>query len=240
MNLTHRLAIIVVIEIIYMVATRVTIHYLPWTSVEAELIRTALRIASAIIYWWLMKPLILSRKPNPETTRSASLIIGLLLFLSVPALIGNYGLKEYVAFLFAATSVPVAIKEEFLFRGIIQNLLGKKWSTLPAVFITSTVFTAWHIGIWEPSFGMFSQIFLASILLGFIYIRTGSIALVIVLHALYDALFSFTPLLPLPINENWGVVPLLASVALVFHWAYFGKGLTNHSTVTAQKTSQSS
>ena len=228
MNLTHRLAIIVAIEIVYMAATRITIHYLPWASVEAELIRTALRIATATIYWQLMKPLILSKKPNLGTRRRTSLIIGLLLFFSVPVLVGYEGLNVKLALLFAITSIPVGIKEELLFRGILQNFLEEKWGSLAAIFITSAIFSAWHIGVAEPIFWVFAQIFLVSILLGFIYIRTGSIVLVIVLHALYDALFAFTPFLSTPANGNLAVIILLISVLLVFRWAHLDRSIAKH------------
>lgn len=219
MNLRRSLVIVAATELCFVVATRLVLHYYdPW-SFEAESIRTALRIATASIYWWLLQPLILSRNANPSTLRSPLLIIGLLLFLLIPVLVGHYNLTPPLAVLFALASVPVAVKEEFLFRGIVQNLLAEKFGFVKSVLLTSMLFTAWHIGVWEPTVWTFSQIFLASILLGVVYVHSGSILAVIVIHAVYDALFSFTPLLSAPLNENWGLVPLLASVALVGYWA---------------------
>lgn len=223
MNLRNRLLIIVVVEIIYMVATRAAIHYLSATSFEAELTRTALRIATAVIYWHLMKPVILSKTAELGNARDSALIAGLLLLLSIPLLVGNYGLQPSSALLFAITSIPVAIKEEFLFRGIVQNLLEKKWGAMIAIFVTSIIFTAWHFGVMQTSVFAFSQIFFVSLMLGLIYVRTGSITLVVVLHAVYDALFSFTPLLSSPLDEDLGFVPLLAAVGFVYFWACFGK-----------------
>lgn len=221
MSLRRCLAIVAATELCFVVATRLVIHYYdPW-SFEAESIRTALRIATASIYWWLLRPLILSRRVNPSTFRSPLLIIGLLLFLLIPVLVGHYKLSPPLAILFAVASVPVAVavKEEFLFRGIVQNLLAEKFGFVKSVLLTSMIFTAWHIGVWEPTVWTFSQIFLASILLGVLYVHSGSILAVIVIHTIYDALFSFTPLLSAPLNENWGLAPLLASVALVACWA---------------------
>jgi len=224
MDFRNRLFIIVAVELAYMVGSRMAIQYFSSASVEAELIRTVLRILTAAIYWQLMKPLILSKTPDFSKVCDASLVSGLLLLLSIPVLVGDYGLTAPVALLFAATSVVVAIKEEFLFRGIVQNLLEKKLGELRSVLLTSAIFTVWHIGAWEPSLWVFSQIFFASIILGLIYIRTGSIFFVIVLHTVYDAVFSFTPLLPAPLGQNWGLIPLIASASLIVYWALSVRG----------------
>jgi len=230
MTLTRRLIIVAISELLFVVATRVVIHYFPWTSVEAESIRTALRIGTALLYWWLLKPVILSRTPDLPSLKSPAVLLALLAFLTIPVLVGHYELASNVAILFAVTSLAVAIKEEFLFRGIMQNLLADRFGALKAIFITNLVFTAWHIGTWEPSIWTFSQIFFAGVLLSLIYLRTGSIMAVIVLHTVYDAIFSFTPLISPPLNENWGFIPLLGSVALAAYWALGNKAGIKHNT----------
>ncbi|MFZ4703485.1 MAG: CPBP family intramembrane glutamic endopeptidase [Candidatus Methylumidiphilus sp.] len=227
MNLTRCLVVVVVTELLSLAIARLLLHFYEPMSFQVESIRTVLRIATASIYWWLMRPLILSRTTNTSTFRSPLLIFGLFLFLLVPAVVGHYNLSPPLAIFFAVTSVPVAVKEEFLFRGIVQNLLAEKFGFVKSVLFTSTLFTAWHIGAMEPTVWTFSQIFLASILLGVLYVHSGSILAAIVIHTAYDALFSFTPMLSAPLNENWGFVPLLASVALVSFWALHGAhGLT--------------
>jgi membrane protease YdiL (CAAX protease family) len=220
MTLTHRLVIVAITELVFVAATRVVLHYFQWSSVEAESIRTVLRIVTALIYWWILKPLILSRSPELTSFRSPIFFLALLLFLSIPVLVGNYQLTGNVAILFAVTSLPVAIKEEFLFRGILQNLLTGRLGALKAILITNLVFTLWHVGVWSPSVWVFSQIFLAGVLLGLVYWRSGSIMAVIVLHTVYDAIFSFTPFTSSPLNENWGFIPMLSAVALVACWAF--------------------
>lgn len=218
MSLTQRILVVAAIESAYFIATRVVLHYLPWSSVEAEAIRTILRLATAVAYWWLARPLILSRTPIWNALRNPFFVIGMLLFMSVPVLIGQYKLAAPVALLFAVTSVPVAFKEEFLFRGIVQNLLTQKLGVLKAVFATSIIFTAWHVGAWQFSVGSFAQIFLASVVLGVIYVSSGSILAAIVIHAIYDALFSFSPFLPNPLPGIFGFLPLLASACFFFCW----------------------
>ena len=143
MSVTRRLAVVVIIELFFVVATRVVLHYYSGQSVEAESIRTALRVATAIACWWLLKPLILSQKPSPRSTVRPSFVMGLLLLLSVPVLIGQVELASHVAILFAVTSIAVAVKEEFLFRGIVQNLLLEKLGSVNAILLTSAIFTLW-------------------------------------------------------------------------------------------------
>ena len=223
MSLKQRLLVVVAVELLYMVGSRLAIHYYSAESFQAELIRTTLRIATALIYWQLMKPLILSKQVSFDTARVAPLVVGMLALFAIPVLVGNYALSTSLALLFALTSIPVAIKEEFLFRGIVQNLLESRYGQMRAVFYASVIFTAWHIGTWEPSVWIFSQIFFVGLVLGMVYIRTGSIWAAIVLHALYDAVFSFTPLVRPPLDQNWGFVPLAITVVAVSYWAQAGK-----------------
>jgi membrane protease YdiL (CAAX protease family) len=218
-TLAHSLLIVVFVELLFVFATRVVLHYFPWTSLEAESIRTAMRIATAALYWWLLKPLILSRTPDPASLTHPLLLFALLIFLAIPVLVGHYALRPAVAMMFAVSSIPVGIKEEFLFRGIMQNLLTERFGVLKGILVTSTIFTLWHVGVWEPSLWTFGEIFLASMIIGLIYVRSGSIAAVIVLHAVYDAIYCFTPLMTPPLQENWGFVPMLAALALVAVWA---------------------
>ena len=223
MSLKQRLLVVVAVELLYMVGSRLAIRYYSAESFQAEMIRTTLRIATALIYWQLMKPLILSKQASFDTARVAPLVVGMLALFAIPALVGNYALSTSLALLFALTSIPVAIKEEFLFRGIVQNLLESRYGQMRAVFYASVIFTAWHIGTWEPSVWIFSQIFFVGLVLGMVYIRTGSIWAAIVLHALYDAVFSFTPLVRPPLDQNWGFVPLAITVVAVSYWAQAGK-----------------
>lgn len=216
--LQRNLLIVLLAEMAFVVATRVTIHYLPWTSFEAEAIRTTLRIATAGLYWWLMKPVILSRQTDAASLQQPLLWLALAVLMVIPVLVGKYDLTQNVALMFAVTSIFVAVKEEFLFRGIMQNLLGRKLGDWRAILITSVIFTLWHVGVWELSAWMLGEIFFASMIIGLVYVRSGSMLLVIAVHAIYDAIYSFTPLMAPPFAENWGFVPMLAALGLVLYW----------------------
>ena len=203
----------------YVGLTRLVIKSFSSWSVEGELLRTALRLSSAGCFWYLMKPTILSKTPNFRGARHMLFLLGAGLFLVTPVIVGHYNLRLELAILVAVASVPVAIKEELLFRGIVQNLLEARLGLLAAVIGANVLFVVWHIGALPSSLWTFSQVFLAGSLLGFVYAKSGSIALVIGLHALYDAIFSFTPILPEPFSENWGFVSLIPAFSLVAYWA---------------------
>jgi membrane protease YdiL (CAAX protease family) len=224
MSLVHRLFIVLTLEFVYFVARRVVLQHFPWSSFEAEAIVTVLRVITAGACWYLFRSLIASRATNQAALRSPLLAVGLLLFLSIPILVGRYELSTPVAWLFAFASIVVAIKEEFLFRGIVQNLLTQKLGPLRAILLTSIAFTLSHIGVWDFTPWIVSQIFIGSVILGTVYIYGGSMAVVVAIHAIYDAIFSFTPLISQPLPTNMGFVPLFAALLLVSHWARSSKG----------------
>lgn len=219
MSLVQRIIVVSLLELAYIVIRRVVLHYHAWPSFEAEAISTAVRLITAGIDWHLFRSLINSRSANQSALRSPWLVLSLFLFLAIPVLVGRYTLSAPVALMFACTSLFVAIKEEFLFRGILQNLLDQKLGSLKAIFLTSIAFTVWHIGVWDFTVWVVGQIFFASVLLGVVYVYGGSIVAVIAIHTVYDAIFSFTPLVPQPLPENWGFLPLLAAMFALTYWA---------------------
>ena len=228
MSLRNALIVVLLVEALYFILTRLTIRYLGAWTLEAELVRTALRLASAGCFWYLMKPTILSKTPNFRPVRSVWFMAGIGLFLLTPVVVGNYNHHIGMAFVIAIASIPVAVKEEFLFRGIVQNLIESRRSLVVAIVVSNGLFSVWHVGALPHSVWMFSQVFLAGSLLGFVYAKSGSIALTIALHAAYDAVFAFTPLLARPFSANWGFLVLVPAFLLVAYWA-MSRESANHS-----------
>jgi membrane protease YdiL (CAAX protease family) len=149
MSVAHRLYIVFVLEIVYFVGRRVSLHLFPWSSFEAEAIDSAMRLITASACWYLFRSLIASGTVNQSALRSPLLAVGLLSFMCIPVLVGHYALSPPVAWMFAATSFFVAIKEEFLFRGIVQNLLTQRLGPSKAILSTSVDFTLSHVGVPE-------------------------------------------------------------------------------------------
>ena len=211
---------IIAVEVVFFVLTRVVLSHYSIYSQEAELIRTAFRFIAVLIYWVVLREFIVSKKLASTDFLQFRLIFACVIFLSVPLLVGDLSyMGPGTKAVFAVTSIIVALKEEITFRALIQNLMAKRLGNWPAILFTTALFTVYHIGVIPLEFFAYGQVVLASLLLGIIYVRTQNLWLVIWLHAIYDALWSLTPIAdgpPLP--YRFGLLLLVATVLLVFTW----------------------
>ena len=83
---------------------------------------------------------------------------------------------NFVFFLSIVILAPLI--EELLFRGYILEGLLAKYSYKKAILISSLLFAIAHLNIWQ-----FPGTFIGGILLGWLYYKTRSLALVMILHA---------------------------------------------------------
>ncbi len=83
------------------------------------------------------------------------------------------------------------ITEELLFRGIILRGLLSRHRPATAVVITAILFTVLHLNPWQ----FLSALFLG-IVLGWFYVRSGSVAICILGHAIYNSTIVVFPVLP--------------------------------------------
>ena len=91
----------------------------------------------------------------------------------------NPGLKIIFSILFFVMVVVVApITEEFIFRGIILHRWGTKWGVIPAILLSSILFGLIHLNIFFISLAIWA------VFLAFLYIKTGSLIVPIIAHAL--------------------------------------------------------
>ena len=78
-----------------------------------------------------------------------------------------------------------AVPEEFLFRGLIQNLLSR-WLNVPlGLAIASVIFGLSHLP--DPRYAVLATI--AGIAYGYVYVRTGKVTASAITHALVDAVW---------------------------------------------------
>jgi membrane protease YdiL (CAAX protease family) len=78
-----------------------------------------------------------------------------------------------------------AVPEEFLFRGLIQNLLSR-WLTIPlGLAIASVIFGLSHLP--DPRYAVLATV--AGVAYGYVYIRTGKVTASAITHALVDAVW---------------------------------------------------
>jgi len=83
------------------------------------------------------------------------------------------------------SSIVAAVAEEAGFRGYMQAPLEKKYGATIAIVITSFIFTAIHLShSWAPP--IWPHIFFASVLLGILAYRAGSLIPGIIGHAILD------------------------------------------------------
>lgn len=216
---------IVLAEASFVVLSRVVVGRLEIYTVEAELIRSAGRLAMIAFYVLLFRHLLVSRPLVPKQIEQPIFLIPIAVFLCVPLLVGFMAhVDGTTRALFAATSVIVGFREEIAFRGVIQTLLARRMGDAAAIGLTTLIFTAWHIGVipWEAF--AYGQVIAASVLLGVIYARTGNLILVSGIHALYDALWSLTPILDRPIIPyRYGLVLLALTTMGIVVWGRFVK-----------------
>ncbi|WP_303852429.1 JDVT-CTERM system glutamic-type intramembrane protease [Seleniivibrio woodruffii] len=88
-----------------------------------------------------------------------------------------------VFFIFA----PVA--EELFFRGLVQNWLKRRVTSIVfgvsgANVLASALFAGVHIAGWGVEHGL--MVFAPSLVIGFLYDRTGRVSFAILLHSIYN------------------------------------------------------
>lgn len=209
------------VEAIFIILTRVVLSRY-WTySLDAELIRTPLRLVAIFVYWHFLREFIKSEHIMRSSLLQPALLLPLALFLSVPLLVGDLSyMTPTTKVVYAVTSIVVALKEEIAFRAIIQPLLAKKFGNLIAILLTTILFTAYHIGAIPLLPFAYGQVIFAGLLLGIVYARSQNLWLIVWLHTLYDALWSVTPVLSPPLPYSVGFAVLSGSVLLVLRWGW--------------------
>lgn len=163
------------------------------TIIEQELARSVVRAASIVavfIACWYYKsfPDFFSK---PKFTRTT--IVLLILFFIQTLVEPKAPLAGLpVQMTFAATTIFVAVREELVYRFVIQNWLEgwllPKDRIFGSILLTSIPFTLHHLGAQPVT--SFPSIFLASLFLGAIYTYSGkSLSLVIAVHFVCDLFF---------------------------------------------------
>ena len=86
------------------------------------------------------------------------------------------------AMLFLAVAVLAPITEEFLFRGLLQNSLGRYMPAVAAILLSSAIFAAVHMQI-----EAFPALMVLGAGFGLIYHLTGSLRVNILLHVINNS-----------------------------------------------------
>ena len=213
-----RLAAAALVELTYALTTRVWLRA-RYDGIELELLTTVGRLVSFAVFFLLFRDLILSRQPQARRALHPAPVCAVVLLFLAPTLIGNYALPGLTAqIVFAATSAVVALKEEALYRGVLQTFLESRLGVLTAVALSNVGFTLYHYGAQPFTAWNLAEIFLAGCALGLLYAATGSLLLAVAVHAVNDAIWAFTPILGSPLPKPLGSVLIFSAVVLCAMW----------------------
>lgn len=223
MRMRHKLIIAVAIEVTYAVFTRTWLRQ-QLEGVHLELAISACRVATIVAYWTLFGDLIRSRPNTAATLRHPLLGAGVALALTVPITFqgflpaGGFG----TALVFALTSLIVGFREELLYRAVLLNLLQPRLGTAGALLFSTALFVVYHYGAQPANWLAVTEVTCMSLLLGLIYVRSGSLFTVAAIHAIYDGLWCFGPYLHPSLPNGWRPLFLVPALALVLAWWRFG------------------
>jgi hypothetical protein len=178
---------------------RATVFYAIDESIASDVCRTVYSTAVKAMLWigpawayarWIRQTPVLSYLGiSAAPARREWGITGLVTLLYLGAVVGlevMFGGKSFhpsVPAAFAITFLAAsALIEEILFRGLVLQELSRHFRGVPANIITSLLFVVvhWPHWIWSRGFsaGVFADsvgLFLASVLFGWLYLRTRSI-----------------------------------------------------------------
>ena len=212
-----RLALVILIEIAFMVWSRYVYNGAPEHFATVELLRTPARLAAAGAFWLLMPDIIFSQRADLTKIRHPLFWMGVICVGAFSVLTWPLDVPLQDTFIICAATIPVGLHEEFFFRGIVQNLMVKRVGVFWGVALTTTLFTLSHVCATADNGFNYTLITLVGLGFGIIYLKTGSIALVAALHALDDVFASLPPLVDW--NPGLGFVSLVIGVSLLGMWA---------------------
>lgn len=221
-----KLLILLGVELTYLAVSRTFTHSYEGGEVSKELIWTAFRAISLIVTYLIFRRVISndSKVQYPKTV-----VVAGSAFLLVPLLVGSWGLYYPLNLTYAATSLIIGIREEFVYRGVLQNIFEKRFGICAALLLSNVCFVAMHWGSLPfTAFNTF-QFATAGTILGLIYYRTRSIWLVAALHFIYDAIWSLTPILPSRLPIEFGYIFLAGICVMLVISSVSAKRPTNTS-----------
>jgi membrane protease YdiL (CAAX protease family) len=195
-----KLWILVLIELAYALLTRVVLPpYFP-SEIGREAVTTLARLATIPIYWFLFRDVIGKVTSDGKTVWQKSFWVGVGMFLLVPVVVPLHPMlfRSESALLFASTSFVVGFREELVYRGVLQNLLDRKWGLGMALVVSNVMFVVYHVGAVPITPMSIVELFVGGCLLGVIYAGSRSLVAASLVHGAYDAIASFAPYMENP------------------------------------------
>jgi membrane protease YdiL (CAAX protease family) len=204
------LLVFFICELAYLAVARTFTHTYGGGEVSKELWWSGIRGVSFFVMLWLFRE---TRRPQVGETNkiTPASLLGAGMFLA-PVLAGNEAMGSPLNYVFAATSLVVGLREELAYRAILQTQLRRRFGVLPALLISNVLFVFYHLGAQAFTPLNIWQMFAAGTIIGLAYEASGSLLLAVALHAIYDAIYCFTPLLHPPLPEIAGSAVLAVTM----------------------------
>ncbi len=223
MLMRHKVIFATAIEVTYAVVTRTWLRQ-HLDGAYLELTVSAFRVATIVLYWGLFQTLVRSRAKASHTLRHPLLVVSVATALAIPFLFRGWppGGGLGTAIVFGLTSIVVGLREELLYRAVLLNILQPRIGVIGALLCSTAVFIVYHYGAQPFTVLWITECTCMSLLLGLIYIRSGSLLTVAAIHALYDGIWFFGPYLSTPIPDIWRPVFLCSSLVVIVAWWRFG------------------
>jgi membrane protease YdiL (CAAX protease family) len=117
------------------------------------------------------------------------------------------------------TSFIVGFREELLYRAVILNLLQPRLGTTGAVACATSLFVAYHYGAQPFTWISITEIASISVLLGLVYVRTGSFITIATIHSVYDAIWFIGPVVKPALPDIWRPAFLISAMLLGIVWS---------------------
>ena len=204
------LLVFFVCELAYLAVARTFTHTYGGDEISKELWWSGIRLISFLVMLRLFRE---TRRPQPgeanRITPTSLLAAGMFL---APMLAGNEAMGSPLSTIFAATSLVVGLREELAYRAILQTQLRRRFGVLPALLVSNVLFVLYHLGAQAFTPLNIWQMFAAGTIIGLAYEASGSLLLAVALHAIYDAIYCFTPLLHPPLPEIAGSAVLAVTM----------------------------
>jgi CAAX amino terminal protease family. len=122
---------------------------------------------------------------------AANWLLQLLSIEGAESVLATQGAQQpvYYLYLIPVTIILVGPIEELVFRGIIQGLLRESLGTVPAIAAASVIFAGVHVGAYTGGGLGATLVFIAGLgaVLGVLYEWSQSLAVVAVVHGLFNA-----------------------------------------------------
>jgi membrane protease YdiL (CAAX protease family) len=221
MSTWSKVMIAAAVEIAYAVFTRTWLrHQLDGAGLELAV--SVARGITVVVYLMLFRDLIGSRPKAFRTLYHPLLAASVLIAMAVPVAFQGWapggGIGTTVVFIL--TSFIVGFREELLYRAVILNLLQPRLGTIGALSCSTVLFAVYHYGAQPITWISTTEIVTRSVLLGLVYIRSGSLATVTAIHSIYDAIWFMGPVVKPALADAWRPVFLVSAMLFGVVWSF--------------------